>query len=72
MFQPSEGSQSQQRSRFQMNLLPKIGSANPEVNQRMKQTLANPNSRGLNETSTDQKRGRHLSTAQPTGFKFSS
>ena len=71
MFQPSEGSMSQQRSRFPPNVLPKIGSANPEMNHRFKGgTTAFPNARSR-DVSEDQMRGRQLSTAQPkNGFKF--
>lgn len=71
MFQPSEASMSQQRSRFPPNVLPKIGSANPEMNNRFKRTTVHPDSRSRERSDDQMRGGRQLSTAQPNGFKFS-
>ena len=62
---------SQQRSRFPPNVLPKIGSANPEMNNRFKRTTVHPDSRSRERSDDQMRGGRQLSTAQPNGFKFS-
>ena len=71
MFQTSEASASQHRNRFPPNILPKIGSANPDVKDRFKRTTAYANTRPRDSSEDADLRGRQLSTAQPkNGFKF--
>ena len=71
MFQTSEASVSQQRNRFPPNILPKIGSANPDVKDRFKRTTAYADARPRDSSEDAGLRGRQLSTAQPkNGFKF--
>lgn len=75
MFQHSEISNSQQRSRFQSNILPKIGSANPEMNRRVKRASEMPDGRKTlvikdQSGSTERHGSRKLNTAQPFNMSF--
>lgn len=58
MFMPSVESVSQQRNRFPPHVLPKIGSANPEINNRFKQATAYPDRRNRDVSAEHDLRGR--------------